>query len=728
MAFQYSEADVRAEKIEPQLAALGWGSCSTVDQPCVRRETGREPEERGVRADYFLYLPGHRMAQAVVEAKRSRKSLDAAVQQGSGYARKLRDRGGPCCAVFVSDGGTVRAHWHDGREMQVNGEVLRELPTPSLLEQFVVAGSPTLVRGDVPASSRELIQIFKQASKQMVAEGLINLEAFAEFSQILFLKLQSELFDLGHTPTSPAVRWNEMAKCAGTELLDRYRRALKKTSEQFPGVCGHTEIRKPATLERIITCINRYSIAEAGSDVKGEAYEYFLREYNKGKSVLGQHFTPRHVVRAMVAFLDPREGETVYDPFCGTGGMLIEVFKRVAANGGDGRFLREDAIYGGEITRAAQTAKMNMVLAGDGNSGVERVDSLTTTKHKGRHDMVITNIPFRGGDEIDYVDHCLSSLKASPSARFAIVVPERVLDSDDLRYVALRERLVVDWNMRRVLSLPRCVFRGITEAKTAILYGVRGGGAKRSRQVPYVEVLRDGYTPASRRMPLPGHNDLEQAIAERHDDNSCLKLKPSKDDGWRLKPPQARLTWRTGAKVVPLREVATEKKRPLAVQDDQEVKEPGFGYDGHLRTLRCKEVKHGYNVRIRSRKRILPRDLVFSRLHTQNGLFAYADEELHGTSTFVTMVVDDRKVDRDYLLCVLAEKVREMGVVDTTGREQYTTEEIMALPIPLLPLDAQKEIGSHLRRAMSQYRRAIRGLDEARRASVDTVLAHRPGA
>ncbi|MBK9210757.1 MAG: N-6 DNA methylase [Anaerolineales bacterium] len=64
--------------------------------------------------------------------------------------------------------------------------------------------------------------------------------------------------------------------------------------------------------------------------MKGDAFEYFIRAYSASNpSDLGEIFTPRHVVKTMVKLLNPKIGEKIYDPFCGTGGMLIVAFKHI---------------------------------------------------------------------------------------------------------------------------------------------------------------------------------------------------------------------------------------------------------------------------------------------------------------------------------------------------------------------------------------------------------------
>ncbi|MFP3471080.1 N-6 DNA methylase, partial [Micrococcus sp. SIMBA_144] len=96
-------------------------------------------------------------------------------------------------------------------------------------------------------------------------------------------------------------------------------------------------------------------------DMLGAAYEYLLREFAEasGKKA-GEFFTPRHVVHLLVKILDPQPGESVIDPACGSGGMLVETVNAVRAAGGDPRTLK---LRGQEVNLTTSAiAKMNLYL------------------------------------------------------------------------------------------------------------------------------------------------------------------------------------------------------------------------------------------------------------------------------------------------------------------------------------------------------------------------------
>ena len=194
----------------------------------------------------------------------------------------------------------------------------------------------------------------------------------------------------------------------------------------------------------------------ARADVLGQSYEYLIKKFaDATNKKAGEFYTPRSVVRLMVHILDPREGETIYDPACGTGGMLIEAIHHVREAGGNIRTLW-GKLFGQEknLTTSA-IARMNLFLHGVEDFQVVRGDTLRqpaflTGDSLATFDCVIANPPFsleKWGDEVwssdpygrnfagmppaksgDYawVQHMIKSM-APKSGRMAVVLPHGAL-------------------------------------------------------------------------------------------------------------------------------------------------------------------------------------------------------------------------------------------------------------------------------------------------------------
>lgn len=135
-----------------------------------------------------------------------------------------------------------------------------------------------------------------------------------------------------------------------------------------------------------------------GGDMLGSAYEYLLREFAEasGKKA-GEFFTPRHVVHLLVKLLDPKPGDSIADPACGSGGMLVETVMAVKEAGGNPLTLK---LHGQEINLTTSAiAKMNLYLHGLEDFQIARGDTFRTPKLLDggglkKFDIVIANPPF----------------------------------------------------------------------------------------------------------------------------------------------------------------------------------------------------------------------------------------------------------------------------------------------------------------------------------------------
>lgn len=158
---------------------------------------------------------------------------------------------------------------------------------------------------------------------------------------------------------------------------------------------------------QIIEKLETYNLSEISDDLKGIAFEQFLGKTFRGE--LGQFFTPRNIVDFMVSCIDPKEGELICDPCCGSGGFLIKSFEyikeKIVTDENFGkediqnrlRNLAQNCIFGTDANpRMARTSKMNMIMHGDGHSGIHLHDGLLNVNgiFENRFDVVLTNPPF----------------------------------------------------------------------------------------------------------------------------------------------------------------------------------------------------------------------------------------------------------------------------------------------------------------------------------------------
>jgi len=260
--------------------------------------------------------------------------------------------------------------------------------------------------------------------------------------------------------------WDDMrAKTVNVGQAIQYalREIEKANPETLYGIFGdaqwgNKDRLSDALLNNLIEHFSRYTLSNANvePDILGQAYEYLIKQFaDATNKKAGEFYTPRTVVRLMMNILDPQEGETIYDPACGTGGMLLEAVEHVRARGGDVRTLG-GKMFGQEknLTTAA-IARINLFLHGVEDFSIVRDDTL---RHPAFYegdslatfDCVIANPPFsleKWGDDVwrsdpfgrnfagvpptsngDYawVQHMITSM-ARPTGRMAVVLPHGAL-------------------------------------------------------------------------------------------------------------------------------------------------------------------------------------------------------------------------------------------------------------------------------------------------------------
>ena len=526
--------------IDNQLRNLGWSNdprspSRNVFQQRVKTKAQRQ-RLQGLKPDYILYPSNSSTPLAVIEAKRQGCNVHEALRQGTEYAARL-----DAPIVFATDGVfTKTVHTKVGKPLMLNGEELDELIREVLAVKYIATNEVSTLGKRVIQSRTDLISIFATVNNLLREEGLQKgLERFNEFANILFLKVLSEIEDgkEEHGERSlidPAYRWNYFKNKKGPELLSYVSdTVLKWFSSEYcdDNIFQPLQIEHPDNLRQIIDLLDSLQLTDIKADIKGDAFEYFIRAYSASNpSDLGEIFTPRHIVKTMVRLLKPEIGERICDPFCGTGGMLIAAFKHLMdtmpQNNGNLDTLRKRTVYGTELTKTASIAKMNMILAGDGHNNVNRRDSLANPIN-GQYDIVITNMPFaqttrygelydipsRKGD-IVCPQHCLRALV--DGGRMALVVPDGFLSNPAKSFRDTRSFLLDRATLRSIVSLPRGAFEPYNRSKANILYFTDAKVSRTDRHYWFFDVRNDGYTLDKRRRRIHGSNDLELVLSENN--------------------------------------------------------------------------------------------------------------------------------------------------------------------------------------------------------------------
>ncbi len=556
------EAETRV-LIDRNLENLGW-KLSGKDQNVFYEQPRSEAEKKklgGKRPDYVLYSKESDRPLIVIEAKKKGSRIDAALEQGISYARVL-----DAPLVFATDGVFCKTfHTFANKPPLLNGEEIDEFIRETLALQYLTKYEVNTISPKVQYDRKELIRIFDEANNMLRGEGLrAGIERFGEFANILFLKLISENEQIkkeNGTPTKfdIACSWDSIKQVPFSARIEYINKTVYDRLNAFykTEIFTPLQIRDPSILKDIMDKLDPLMLTDVDSDIKGDAFEYFLKATTATKNDLGEYFTPRHIVKTMVRLANPQIGEKIYDPFCGTGGFLIESFRYIERNMISGnkelqQILREATIYGNEITNTARIAKMNMILAGDGHSNIFKKDSLAnptyadkivydkdgkekrdaegnilySSEYAGLYDVVITNMPYSqktkhgnlydlpstNGDSI-CVQHCMKAIKSTAeNGRMALVVPEGFLFRKDL--AKTREYLLSNCELQSIISLPQGVFLPYTGVKTDIIYATKVNQkikpAEKKKDFWYFDVKSDGYTLDNHRRKLDTPSDLSK--------------------------------------------------------------------------------------------------------------------------------------------------------------------------------------------------------------------------
>jgi type I restriction enzyme M protein len=229
-------------------------------------------------------------------------------------------------------------------------------------------------------------------------------------------------------------------------------------------------------------------------------YESMLKEMRDSAGDSGEFYTPRPVIRFMVEVTNPRLGETVLDPACGTGGFLVETFSHLSKQAKtvrDRQILQHESIFGGEAKSLPfLLAQMNLLLHGVESPQIDPGNSLrnplTEIGNKDRVSIILTNPPFGGEEEkgiqgnfpddkqtsetaLLFLMLIMRKLRKMPKpGRAGVVVPNGTLFGDGV-CARIKEELLKEFNLHTIVRMPNGVFSPYTGIQTNLLFFDRSG-------------------------------------------------------------------------------------------------------------------------------------------------------------------------------------------------------------------------------------------------------------
>ena len=308
-------------------------------------------------------------------------------------------------------------------------------------------------------------------------------------------------------------------------------------------------IPKPSLLQEAINIIDNINLSAQNQDVQGDIYEYLLNELKtSGKN--GQFRTPRHIIRMMIELIEPKLGDKICDPACGTGGFLINSYEYILRKNTSDDIIEYDKegvahnLVGDKIVKKelwdllrkntfcgfesdptmVRISLMNLILHGIENPNIKRIDSLSKSfDQTQRFDVVLANPPFTGSIDItDINDNFRVKTRKTEllfvelfynllhnGGRGAVIVPNGVLFSSSNAHKKIRQMLLEKCQLEAVISMPSGIFQPYSGVGTAVLVFVKGGVTKK---VWFYEMKNDGFSLNQKRNFLDGKGDIPDIV------------------------------------------------------------------------------------------------------------------------------------------------------------------------------------------------------------------------
>ncbi len=542
----------------------------------------------------------------------------------------------------------------------------------------------------------------------------------------------------------------------GHETLALYGEGITKMTEN-PGLPplfrdifknAYLPYRDPETLKAFLKIIDEFTYDH--SERLGDAFEYLLSVLGS-QGDAGQFRTPRHIIDFIVQIVDPKKDETVLDPACGTAGFLISAYKHILRTNtdakGHSRLTPDDRgrlaknFKGYDISPdMVRLSLVNLYLHGFTDPHIYEYDTLTSEERWNEFAAVIlANPPFmspKGGikphrrfsiqakrSEVLFVDYMAEHL--TPGGRAGIIVPEGIIFQSQTAYTELR-KMLVDTSLVAVISLPAGCFNPYSGVKTSILL-LDQSLAKQAPTIAFFKVENDGFGLGAQRRAIE-KNDLPQVQAELSAYLQAL----------RSKTPTDALSFTTGL-IVPKEKIAANGDYNLSGEryregTERETTFPNVALGELLKlefgtriTKKDDEgtlfpVYGGGGESFRTDSFTRENDVVISRFAMSPECVRAVQGKFYLLDSGFTFSIADAYIGRatkSYVVQILLNSQdRIFACARGHAQKNIDVDAFKGLPIPLPPLEVQKEIVAEI----EGYQKVINGA----RAVLDHYRPHIP--
>jgi type I restriction enzyme M protein len=375
-----------------------------------------------------------------------------------------------------------------------------------------------------------------------------------QLTYLLFLKMVDEFAkppynrDIG---VPAGFDWESLKSKRGADLEAHYTLMLRELAKS-KGILGQifvksqNKIQDPAKLFKIIDMVDKEKWSLMGADLKGKIYEGLLEKNAEDtKSGAGQYFTPRSLIRAMVACIRPDPMKTISDPACGTGGFFLAAYDWIVEHHPDmnreqKEFLKNKTFFGNEIVaNTRRMCLMNMFLHNigeiDGESFISSADALVADEGKRFH-YVLANPPFgkkssmtitneegeqekqdltynrqdfwatTSNKQLNFLQHIRTLLNEHGKA--AVVLPDNVLFEGGAGET-VRKQLLQTTDLHTILRLPTGIFYAHGVKANVLFFDNRPGAKDPWTQNVWIYDYRTNVHHTLKKNPMTYENLLD---------------------------------------------------------------------------------------------------------------------------------------------------------------------------------------------------------------------------
>ena len=523
--------------------------------------------------------------------------------------------------------------------------------------------------------------------------------------------------------------------------------------------------RDASTLHLFLEEINK--IPTENTEILGTAFEDLLSIMGS-QGDAGQFRTPRHIIDMIVDIVEPKKGETILDPACGTAGFLISAYNKISKQDltiEEREKLINEGLVGYDINpNMVKLSHVNLFLHGCKKPNIHLYDTLSDKDFwKDNYDVILANPPFmtpRGGirphelfsainanrSEVLFTYYIAKHLKSN--GRAGIIVPEGVVFQSANAYKNLRKMLVEENYLYAVISLPAGVFNPYSGVKTSVLLFDKAL-ARRTDKILFVKMNNDGFDLGAQRRPID-KNDIPEIVKIVKKFAFCVSTESEKDfiddsglsnvatkdeiakNDYVLVGERYKTLNKINSRyeIVKLGDVCGTASGGTPLSSKEE-----YYLNGNILWLTSGEVANGYiyNTKHRitesgllnSSAKIFPVGTVVVAMYGATaGQVGIIKSEM-ATNQAVCGIFPDKKIVPEYLYYVLKSLKDKMIASSVGGAQPNISQKIIRnLEIPLPPIEMQEQIVAEIevvRREIEEYRNKIENCEQKIKDKINDV-------